>query len=60
VAGLLFTTLGNAGINIIAIAQGSSLMNITFIISAEKHERALRTIHETFIEGWIPDRISRW
>ena len=60
VAGLLFTTLGNAGINIRAISQGSSEQNITFVVSREDLKRAIQTIYSTFIDGNIPDKISRW
>ena len=60
VAGLLFTTLGNAGVNIIAIAQGSSELNITLVVSRNDLKRAIKVIHETFIEGNIPTKISRW
>jgi aspartate kinase len=60
IAGILFTTLGNAGINIIAIAQGSSEMNITMVISADDLPRAIKTIYSTFIEGNLPTKISNW
>jgi aspartate kinase len=60
VAGLLFTTLGNAGINIKAIAQGSSEMNITIIIDKQDLNRAIKTLYSTFVEGNIPTQISEW
>jgi aspartate kinase len=60
VAGLLFTTLGNAGINIKAIAQGSSEMNITLVIASQDLPRAIKTIYSTFIDGNLPTKISSW
>jgi aspartate kinase len=60
VAGLLFTTLGNAGVNIRAISQGSSELNITLIIARNDLKRAVSTLANTFIEGNLPTKISRW
>lgn len=48
VAARLFSALGNAGINIHAIAQGSSERNISTVIHAEDAERGLRTVHSAF------------
>lgn len=48
VAGRLFQTLGKNGINIEAIAQGSSELNITFAVSKEDEYKALNTIHDCF------------
>jgi len=48
VAGMLFNTLGKNGINIEAIAQGSSELNITFAINKEDEQKALNTIHDSF------------
>ena len=48
VAGRLFHTLGKNGINIEAIAQGSSELNITFAIKKEDERKALNTIHDSF------------
>jgi len=47
-AGRLFQTLGKNGINIEAIAQGSSELNITFAVSKENEYKALNTIHDCF------------
>jgi aspartate kinase len=49
VAGRIFSTMGDNGINIIAIAQGSSELNISFAISAREVERAVQTLHEAFV-----------
>jgi aspartate kinase len=60
VAGLLFTTLGNDGINIRAISQGSSEMNITIVIKRTDLDRTIRTIYDGAIMGNLPERVARW
>jgi len=51
IAGKLFTTLGDAKINIIEIAQGSSERNISFVIANNDETKALNAIHKTFFEN---------
>lgn len=48
VAGRLFEGLGKNGINIIAIAQGSSELNISFVINKGDESKALNVIHDSF------------
>ena len=48
VAGQFFTALGRAGVNIHAIAQGSSERNISAVIDAKDTSVALRTVHSAF------------
>ncbi len=48
VAGKLFSTLGREGINVVAIAQGSSELNISFVIDTKDEEKALNLIHDSF------------
>ncbi len=48
VSGKMFTTLGANGINIHAIAQGSSERNISAIISSADVRKAVNTLHEEF------------
>lgn len=48
IASRFFGTLGNAGINIRAIAQGSSERNISAVIDSEVATRALRAAHAGF------------
>jgi aspartokinase/homoserine dehydrogenase 1 len=48
VSGKMFTTLGHNGINIHAIAQGSSERNISAIISSKDVQKAVNTLHEDF------------
>lgn len=47
-AAKFFATLGRAGINIKAIAQGSSERNISAVIDGEEATRALRAAHSGF------------
>ncbi len=48
VSGKMFTTLGQNGINIHAIAQGSSERNISAIIASRDVRKAVNTLHEEF------------
>jgi aspartokinase/homoserine dehydrogenase 1 len=48
VAAKFFGALGNAGINIRAVAQGSSERNISIVIESKDAQRALRAVHSGF------------
>jgi bifunctional aspartokinase / homoserine dehydrogenase 1 len=48
VAGKFFGSLGRAGVNIRAIAQGSSERNISVVIDEAEASRALRAVHGGF------------
>jgi len=48
IAGKFFSSLGRAGVNVIAIAQGSSETNISAVIKSEDSKRALRALHARF------------
>ena len=48
VAGKLFGTLGRSGISVIALAQGASETNISFVVNAEYLRKALNVIHDSF------------
>jgi aspartate kinase len=48
VAGRTFSALGREGINIIAIAQGSSEYNISLVVEADSMQRAMLTLHREF------------
>ncbi len=48
VAGRFLNTLGRAGINVSAIAQGSSERNISAVVRQEDATRALRAVHSGF------------
>jgi len=49
IAGKVFTNLGNNHINVIAIAQGSSELNITFIIERKDCKKAVNVLYDAFI-----------
>jgi aspartate kinase len=46
--GRIFTALGNAGINVMMISQGSSEANISFVVKQEDGPRAVRVLHDEF------------
>lgn len=48
IAGRLFQALGKNGINIVAIAQGSSELNISVVIPRSDEAKALNSLHEAF------------
>ncbi|PIR20814.1 MAG: bifunctional aspartate kinase/homoserine dehydrogenase I [Deltaproteobacteria bacterium CG11_big_fil_rev_8_21_14_0_20_47_16] len=48
IAGRLFSSLGNNHINVIAVAQGSSEQNISFVVPSTDHIKALNVIHGAF------------
>ena len=48
IAARLFGALAQAGINIVAIAQGSSELNISFVVTAKEAPAAQRAIHKAF------------
>jgi len=48
IAGSVFSTLGKEGINIIAIAQGSSEYNISFLVDSAGMEKAVKALHAAF------------
>lgn len=50
ISGRLFDALGSADINVLAIAQGSSEMNISFIVYQSERERALNAVHQAFFD----------
>jgi aspartokinase/homoserine dehydrogenase 1 len=48
VAGKLFNTIGKNGINIIAIAQGASELNISWVVKITDLRKTLNVVHESF------------
>lgn len=48
IAGRLFQALGDGGINVVAIAQGSSERNISVVVDRADEARALNTLHDAF------------
>lgn len=50
VAARIFKAVADEGVNIRMIAQGSSELNISFVVKEKDGERAVRAIHREFIE----------
>lgn len=50
-SGRVFTALGTNGVNVIAVAQGSSELNISAVISGDDEVKALNAIHDEFFVG---------
>ncbi|MHB2153545.1 aspartate kinase [Calditrichota bacterium GD2] len=48
IAGRAFSALGHSGINIVAIAQGSSELNISLVVEQKDLTAALQAIHKEF------------
>lgn len=48
VAGKLFNTIGKNGVNIIAIAQGASELNISWVVKVSDLRKTLNVVHESF------------
>ncbi len=48
IAGKLFNTMGTNGINIIAIAQGASELNISWVVKNSDLRKTLNVVHESF------------
>lgn len=53
VSAKMFGCLGNNGVNIRAIAQGSSERNISIVISEKDSKKAVNVLHEEFFESEI-------
>ena len=49
VAGRIFTQLGNCGVNVLAIAQGSSEVSISLVVDAADTEKAVKALHELIV-----------
>jgi aspartate kinase len=49
IAGRIFSALGEADINVIAIAQGSSEYSISIVVAAQDADHAMRQIHQEVI-----------
>ena len=51
IAGRVFSALGGAGVNVIAIAQGSSEVSISMVVEASDAETAVKAIHALIVNG---------
>ena len=50
VAGKVFSQLGNNGVNVLAIAQGSSEVSISLVVDSADVENAVRSLHELIVK----------
>jgi aspartate kinase len=50
ISGRVFGALGQAGVNVVAIAQGSSECSISLVVSAAEADDAVRAIHGLIVE----------
>ena len=55
IAGRMFQALGRNGINCVAIAQGSSELNISVVISKDDEAKALNALHDAFFLSDLRD-----
>ena len=51
ISGKMFDALGRNGINVSAIAQGSSERNISAVIAHDDVKKAVNVLHEAFFES---------
>jgi aspartate kinase len=50
VAGRVFSQLGNNGVNVLAIAQGSSEVSISLVVDTADTEKAVKTLHRLIVD----------
>ena len=53
-----FGALGEAGVNVLAISQGSSERNVSIVIGGNDKERAMRAVHQAFELGRASQRLN--
>ncbi|MEK9164712.1 MAG: ACT domain-containing protein, partial [Chloroflexota bacterium] len=49
IAGRVFSALGHADVNVVAIAQGSSECSISLVVDAKEADEAVRAIHSLIV-----------
>ena len=52
-SGKFFHALGRNGVNVVAIAQGSSELNISAVVSRQDEAKALNAVHEAFFHASV-------
>ncbi|MCL2460864.1 MAG: aspartate kinase [Euryarchaeota archaeon] len=57
-AGRTFSALGNAGINVMMISQGSSEVNISFVVQGDQGARAVHVLHDEFRLSYAEHEMS--
>jgi bifunctional aspartokinase / homoserine dehydrogenase 1 len=50
VAGRVFSQLGHNGVNVLAIAQGSSEVSISLVVDSADTENAVKTLHQLIVQ----------
>ena len=50
VAGRVFSQLGNNGVNVLAIAQGSSEVSISLVVASADTESAVKSLHQLIVQ----------
>ncbi len=50
VSGRIFSQLGNNGVNVLAIAQGSSEVSISLVVEAADTENGVKALHELIVQ----------
>jgi bifunctional aspartokinase / homoserine dehydrogenase 1 len=58
IAGRVFSALGDSGINIRAIAQGSSELNISFVVACGDQAAAVVAVHDAFFPPGLQPSIK--
>ncbi|WP_067046653.1 aspartate kinase [Methanofollis ethanolicus] len=48
ISGRIFTALGQAGVNVMMISQGSSEVNVSFVVRQDESRKALQVLHDEF------------
>jgi aspartate kinase len=59
VAGRVFSQLGNSGVNVLAIAQGSSEVSISLVVDHADTENAVRALHGLIVEKVSSTQVGR-
>jgi aspartokinase/homoserine dehydrogenase 1 len=54
ISGKIFSALGRAGVNVIAIAQGSSECSISMVVDKQDETASVRAVHELIVSGKNP------
>ncbi len=53
IAGKVFSALGDRGLNVVAIAQGSSECSISLVVAAADADDSVRAIHDLIVGGGL-------
>jgi len=51
IAAKIFQTAADVGVNLIMIAQGSSEVNISFMVRENEGDKTIKALHKNFIEN---------